>query len=272
MNDAMPKQFVVTALDQPHVEVRLPTVEEQLDQDQEWCEVSMPDGEKQRVLFHDYATIYQTPGFYEALFYRTLKCTSPMRVVNLLTDVLTDCEDSMENLSVLDVGAGNGMVGEQFWSLGAKRITGVDIIEEARDAALRDRPHVYRDYYAANLLDLDEETEKKIRSNRLNCLTIVAALGFGDIPAAAFVKAMDLIETPAWMALNIKENFLYNEDDTGFARTLRRLQHDRIIRIEALRRYQHRLSMAGEPLHYVAVVAKKLQEVPDHYLDSEPDA
>jgi hypothetical protein len=34
------------------------------------------------------------------------------------------------------------------------------------------------------------------------------------------------------------------------------------LRIEAYRRYQHRLSCAGEPLYYIALVAQKLQDVP----------
>ena len=51
----------------------------------------------------------------------------------------------MDSLAVLDVGAGNGMVGEQLKCSGVKRSL-VDIIQEAKQAALRDRPGIYKEY------------------------------------------------------------------------------------------------------------------------------
>ena len=37
---------------------------------------------------------------------------------------------------------------------------------------------------------------------------------------------------------------------------------DKIVRIEATRRYCHRLSAAGEPIFYTAMVATKLEDIP----------
>lgn len=243
--------------------IRLPDAHS-LDQDEEWCEV-LEDGRWLRVRFHDYCEIYGRPGLYESLFYDRLECCSPERVVQLLSEVLEDHRDSPKDLKVLDLGAGNGMVGDELKDAGVQKIVGVDIIPEAKMAALRDRPEVYGDYVVTDMTDLPEPVEERLRKQGLNCLLTVAALGFGDIPAAAFLNALDLIDTPGWVVFNIKEDFLDDRDEAGFSGLIHKLCDDGIIRMEAYRRYPHRLAVTGEPLHYVAVVATKRRDVPDNY-------
>lgn len=237
------------------------------DQDAEWCEVTLAPNRKRRVRFHDYHEIYRVPGFYETLFYDRLGCTSPSRVAELLEDVLDDRDINLDQLRVLDVGAGNGMVGDELAARGTEHLVGIDIIPEARDAQRRDRPDLYDGYFVADLTDLAEKDEEQLRDHKCNCLVTVAALGFGDIPAEAFIKGLDLVETPAWLAFNIKEDFLDNRDKTGFSKLIDDLADQRVIRIHATRRYRHRYSMTGKPLHYVAVVAEKLRDVPDELLE-----
>jgi predicted TPR repeat methyltransferase len=241
--------------------IHMPSLEEDLRQDQEWCEVEI-EGHRRRFRFHDYGEIYEVPGLYERIFYDQLKCCSPSRVVGLLREVLRDEGMEPANLRVLDLGAGNGMVGDELQALGADSIIGVDIIPQAQHAADRDRPGVYDDYYVEDLTQLSSEAERGLRQARLNCLTGVATLGFGDTPPTAFLAALDLIATPGWLAFNIKETFLNGHDNSGFSRLVRRLTSDEIIRIEAYRRYRHRCSISGEPLHYVAMVARKLKDAP----------
>ena len=245
----------------PVDEIRIPAVHG-LSQDREWCE-AIVDGRPRRIRFHNYGELYEVPGLYEKLFYEYLECCSPSRVAGLLEDVLADFEANPEELRVLDVGAGNGMVGDELAARGTDRIVGIDIVPEARDAADRDRPEVYGDYLVTDLTDLPEPQEERLRRERFNCLTTVAALGFGDIPPKAFVKALDMIVTPGWMAFNIKEDFLNERDGTGFCKLIRQLCREEVIQIQAYRRYQHRLSIEGEPLYYVAVVARKLKDLPD---------
>ena len=62
--------------------------------------------------------------------------------------------ETAAKLRVLDVGAGNGMVGEELDRMGARHIVGVDIIPEAKEAAERDRPGVYDDYFVVDLTDV----------------------------------------------------------------------------------------------------------------------
>ncbi len=243
--------------------VRFPKIDSSVSQDHEYCLVRM-NGQDQRVRFHDYDEVYRIPGLYEHLFYRHLKCTSPSRVAGLLGETIADTEGADEPLRVLDVGAGNGMVGDELDRLNCERIVGIDIVPEAQRATMRDRPGVYRDYLITDLTDLPEEDERRLRNHKLNALTCVAALGFGDIPPRAFAKALDLVSTPGWMAFNIKEDFVAERDTSGFCKLMRELRHDGVVRMEAYRRYRHRMSMDGKPLYYIAMVARKLKDLPDH--------
>src|SRR5690606_11744152 len=141
-----------------------------LDQDEEFGEVKVADA-WQRIRLHDYNEIYNVPGLYEALFYVRLKCCSPWRVLSLLVGVLSDFPQSGDALRVLDVGAGNGMMGQEMRNLGALHVAGVDIIPEARSATERDRPGVYDHYLIADLTQLGEDESAQLREARLNCLT-----------------------------------------------------------------------------------------------------
>jgi predicted TPR repeat methyltransferase len=240
--------------------IRLPRGSGDVDQDEEWCEIVV-DGQRRRVRFHDYAEVFAIPGLYEELFYENLECCSPSYIVNLLDSVVREYGESPEGFRVLDVGAGNGMVGEELTDLGVESVVGVDIIPEAREAALRDRPEIYHDYCVADLTDLPENQERRLRKSASNCLTTVAALGFGDMPPMAFAKALNLIKTPGWLAFNLKEDFLHEEDSSGFSRLIRRLNRERYIQTLCYRRYQHRISIAGDPLYYVAVIARKIRDL-----------
>jgi len=238
-----------------------------IEQDEERCEI-VARGEKRRIRFHDYAAVFRTPGLYEELFYDRLECCSPSYISNLLESVVHESGERLEDFRVLDVGAGNGMVGDELQDLGVRSIIGIDIIPEAKEATNRDRPDVYEDYRVTDLTDLSEVQEERLRRADANCLTTVAALGFGDIPPLAFAKALDLIATPGWLAFNLKEGFLREQDDSGFSKLIRRLNRDGFIQTLCYRRYQHRISISGEPLFYVAVIAKKLKDLDYDLLES----
>ena len=81
---------------------------------------------------------------------------------------------------------------EELKKIGVARLVGVDILEEAKIATRRDRPGVYDDYYVKDFTRLTEADIDKIKSWELNALTTVAALGFGDIPPAAFIQYCSL--------------------------------------------------------------------------------
>lgn len=237
------------------IEVDFPSGE-QVNQDHEWC-VAEIDGETRRIRFHDYAAIYSVPGLYEHLFYDRLECCSPETVVGLLEHELREEAEDPRRLRALDLGAGNGMVGEELARLGVPTVVGVDLLEEAAAAAARDRPGVYDKYFALDLTDPPSEDLAALRAYDFNCLACVAALGFGDVPTEVFMAGFDLLAPGGWLAFNIKQDFLARGDDTGFNRLIRELVHSGAIDIRARRPYRHRLSTSGEPLTYVAMAGRK---------------
>lgn len=240
------------------VAIRLPDIGAGvLDQDHEWCVIDTDEG-PQRVRFHDYAAIYAIPGFYEHLFYETLQCDSPQTVRDLLEGVLDERDIDAGELAVLDIGAGNGMVGEQLEDMGAGTIIGVDILAEAAAATERDRPGVYDDYHVVDLTDPAPATHAALADAGFNCLTSVAALGFGDMPPAAFAQAFDYVAPGGLVAFTIKDRFTTAaEDDSGFSGLLHHLYTDGRIEPIVEHRYRHRISSAGRPLEYVAYIAEK---------------
>lgn len=239
-----------------------------LGQDEVTFHITEQGGREVAIRFHDYDQIYQRPGLYEQLFYDRLKCVSPTKVSELLEASLKSAGETVTELRVLDLGAGNGMMGEVLKDRnGVARLVGADIISEARDAAYRDRPDVYDEYFVADFTDLSATDTEQLEEWNFNCLTSVAALGFGDIPPRAFFNALQLINTNGWVAFNIKETFLDRSDQSGFSRFIRELIFSEYLEVYHLERYCHRLSMEGVPLHYFALVARKIGTIPADFVD-----
>lgn len=223
---------------------------------------------KRKIKFHDYDEIYQVQGLYEQIFYDRLKCISPSKITSILESAIKQSTDNFTELRVLDLGAGNGMMGEELKKHGISRLVGIDIIPEAYDALIRDRPGVYDAYYVEDFCELSEETKEEIESWQCDCMVTVAALGFGDIPTKAFVNAFNIISNEGWVAFNIKDTFLDASDETGFSKLIRELIFSKYLDVYHIERYRHRLSADGEPLHYFAVAARKKADIPPKFLES----
>lgn len=243
-----------------------PAESEELGQDEVFFTL-IEDGVAKRLRFHDYDEIYKRPGLYEQLFYDRLRCNSPEKVADLLQRALNTVREPITELRVLDLGAGNGMMGEVLKRNGVARLVGADIIPEARDAAYRDRSTVYDDYYVADLTNVESDTLEQLREWSFDCLTCVAALGFGDIPPRAFFNAMKLVRTDGWLAFNIKESFLDHTEHTGFSRLVRELIFSKYLDIYHLELYRHRLSMEGTQLFYYALVGRMTASIPEGFLE-----
>lgn len=229
---------------------------EPLDQDEAFFYLSN-SSDKEKIRFHDYGTIFARKGLYEQLFYDRLKCQSPAKVADVLSQAVLAGNGQLSELRVLDLGAGNGMAAEALAAVGVSRQVGVDIIDEARAAAFRDRPGIYEDYFVADFCTLDDELRAELQTWSFNCLVTVAALGFGDIPPKAIAAALDLIECDGWIVFNIKETFLEAGDTSGFSTFVRDLILSGYLDLHHMERYQHRLSVDGQPLNYFAIVGKK---------------
>jgi SAM-dependent methyltransferase len=212
-----------------------------------------------RLRFHDYGEIYRRPGLYEQLFYERLRCSSPAKALEVLGSVLKSNRADIHELRVLDLGAGNGMVGEL---LHGARTVGVDIEQEARDACVRDRPGAYDAFYVTDLCASTHELLEELRAWQFNCLACVAALGFGDIPVPAFASAFNLIQPEGWIVFNIKETFLQERDNSGFSRLIKHMLMGDLLQVHHLERYRHRLSIDGAPLFYYMLCGRKMADIP----------
>jgi SAM-dependent methyltransferase len=220
------------------------------------------NGQEIQLRFHDYSELYKRPGLYEQLFYERLKCSSHKKVSEILSKVTQNNRVEMTELRVLDLGAGNGMFGEQLQSIGVARVIGVDISEEARIACERDRPGIYDAYYVCDMCNLDDITQQKLSEWQIDCLSCVAALGFGDVPTRAFANAFNLIAPSGWIAFNIKESFLLESDTSGFSLLIKSLLLSDALEVHHLERYRHRISIDGRSLFYYAIVGKKEFSIP----------
>lgn len=239
-----------------------------LDQDEAYFYLQGSETQR-KIRFHDYDEIYQVQGLYEQVFYDRLKCTSPQKVTSILESSVKQSDDNFTELRVLDLGAGNGMMGEALKKHGVSRLIGIDIISEAYDATVRDRPGLYDAYYVEDFTKLDGDKKEDIASWQCDCMVTVAALGFGDIPTKAFIEAFNIIQEQGWVAFNIKETFLNNSDESGFSKMIRELIFSEYLDVYHIERYRHRLSMEGEPLYYFAIAGRKNADVPSEFLTSK---
>lgn len=237
--------------------VALPEPGSRYDQDDEWCVVQRPDGAWTEFRFHDYDRIFDVPGLYEKIFYDVLGCDSPRFMVGLLREALDVTGVPAEALRVLDLGAGNGIMAEELAAIGVGHAVGVDILSEAATAAERDRPGLYADYEVADLTALPAEQHAALAAHELNALTVVAALGFGDIPPEAFGTAYDLVADGGWVVLTIKDAFLTEGDRSGFAAMIRGGLDSGALEVVRRERFQHRMATDSSPLVYEGIVARK---------------
>ena len=257
----------MATLDPRQIKLHLPSPHdgEALDQDEEWCEVEI-GGERRRIRFHDYASIYDVPGLYERLFSELLECCSPAVVCELLSEELDQAGTDPGTLTALDFGAGNGMVGERLARIGLGTIVGIDLLPEARAAAARDRPAVYDDYRVLDLTALRAADRAELERHGFDCLVCVAALGFGDVPPTAFAEAFNLVASSGWLAFNLRQRFLHDDDPAGFGALIERMLAGGVIEQRARTCYTHRISVSGKPLDYVAIVATKHRDVPSSWV------
>lgn len=238
------------------LEFALPVAEDTMGQDEEWAVVRVDD-DWRRVRLHDYDEVFAVPGLYEKWVYHALECASPRKVVGLLARAMKDAGEDPSELKVLDLGAGNGYVGEELSRIGVNHLVGADICLQAALATERDRPGLYNDYAVGDITDPPEDAKAVLDAHDFNALVCVAALGFGDIPTEVFTAAFDRVSTGGWVAFNIKSDFLDNADSSGFARMVQDMIESGTIEVAARDRYVHRLAPDGSKLMYEAIIGRK---------------
>lgn len=213
-------------------------------------------GIERPVRLHDYATLYATPGLYEAVTRDLLACCSPAVLAAMLATAVHTAGEELAGLTVLDLGAGNGLGGAALARHGIHRLIGVDIVPEAAQAARRDQPGLYQDYLVADLTAADGEAARALAAAGPTCLFCLSAMGLGHVPPAAFDAAYRLLPPGGWVAFNLKEDFLHH-DAEGFARLIAEALADGSLVEHARQRYVHRRHVDGRDLFNIAMIGRK---------------
>ena len=218
-------------------------------QNQEELVLHRSDGPSERIVLHDYARVYAVPGLYEEVVQRRLECASPATVAAALAEA---AGERTGELRAFDLGAGNGVVGEELTARGVTVVVGADGIPEARDAAHRDRPGLYPHYLVGQRLD-SGRVLRLVADERLNALVAAGCVGEGHVPVNALGELWDAFGSGSHLALTVADvdarRDLADVEDMLAART----DTDVLIR----RRFRHRVSMAGTELFYVVIVARR---------------
>lgn len=216
---------------------------------------------ERKLRVHDYAQIYQIPHLYEHLMEK-LQAKSHIVLSSLLIDRVTQAGGDVKDLIVLEVGAGSGMVGKALADLGIKSITGIDILPEAAQAAKRQCPGVYENYYVEDLTNLSETAQESLRSRGFNCMVCASALTSNHVPPLGLASAFNLIAPNSWIAFNVKKELWEEKGEASFVAWNPWVAETDIFEIVQSHEYQHRFHMDGSPIYYIAIIGTKRANIP----------
>jgi len=214
------------------------------------------DGTDERIVLHDYARVYSVPGLYEEVVQHRLECASPATVAAALVEAAEGEGRSADGLRAFDLGAGNGVVGEELRRRGVTVVAGADGVAEAREAAHRDRPGLYDHYLVGERLDVDEVT-RLVRDEQLTALVAAGAVGEGHVPVDSLAQLWDAFPPGSFLALTLAGDES-GQDATDIEKMIAatgRAEHP--SRTVVRRPFRHRVSMAGDELRYLVLVAVK---------------
>lgn len=218
--------------------------------------VGLGEGRFEQMRIHDYDRVFAIPGLYEEVVQVRLECASPEVVADRLVEEVRRAGEPVDALSVLDIGAGNGLVGGTLRSHGvAGPIVGLDSEPEAARATHRDRPGVYADYLTATVDQLD--VDDVVARFGLTCLTGAGAIGGGHITRNQIAEAWRSFPEGAWLAITFHE-FVMSENEDELRDFVQGLRSGRegteVLHFE---RFRHRLRMTGEPVYFYVLIARK---------------
>jgi predicted TPR repeat methyltransferase len=234
------------------------TLEDDPDRDQteEAFTVTFASGRRERMRLHEYDRVFAVPGLYEEVVQRRLQCASPAKLAEVLLRVAGLQRRDPHLLRVLDLGAGNGLAGAELRARGVDVMVATDSARKARAAAERDRPGLYASYVVGDANGLPE-LGTLVRELGLNCIVCAGALGFEHIEAQSFTELWELLPPGAIFALTVHEDLaLPGCSDIGDELAILGADGGD-TEIVVWERFRHRLSMAGEPIHYIAVAARR---------------
>jgi predicted TPR repeat methyltransferase len=211
-------------------------------------------GDEEIVHLHDYTRIYAIPGLYEHVVQEQLQCRSPQVAAEGFLRAVAAAASEAGSMTVLDVGAGTGLVGELLHRGGVKRMVGVDALPAARTACMRDRPGVYSGYLTGDLASGDCELCTALSEQRLGGLVSAGAFGGTHASPAALVNALAILPPGAPLAFTIDERWMDASDPDGFGTAVERLADQGDLTVLERTRFRHRITTTGEPIFYELLI------------------
>ncbi|MDP9435736.1 MAG: class I SAM-dependent methyltransferase [Actinomycetota bacterium] len=199
--------------------------------------------------FHDYAALYAVPGLYEAAYFVALRGRAP----DLLADLLADAVPDPSVARVLDVGCGTGAVGTALRRRGFGPVAGIDLEPAVLTAVPRDRPGTYGTLRALDLTALPPDDRAWLAAVAPDVVTVVAAVGFGHLPLAAFRVLADLLPPGGLLALTVARDLA----DTPALADHAALLLGPAFRHRAARDGVHRTTASGRDLLVTALVLER---------------
>jgi hypothetical protein len=201
-----------------------------------------------RLRLHDYPALFAVPGLYEAVVQDALRCRAPEVVATLLAGAAGGAP-----LRVADLGAGNGVSGEALRVGGLDPVVALDLLPEARDAALRDRPDAYAEFVAG---DVGEPGLVAGLVERYGLNAVACSGGISHIPVEAFAEGWSAFPSGSWLVATAAEDMGDPEEDVYGRWVAGEVAEGRLADVYT-ERFVHRLSMSGEPIEYTALRARK---------------
>lgn len=219
----------------------------------ELIHVTHEGGATEELRLHDYERLYALPGVYEQIVQEQLGCASPARIATMLAAAVDRAGWERSTVRVIDLAAGNGVSGEGLAAEGLAPVLGSDIVPEARDAALRDRPQIYDEYLTLDLLALTGEQREHLRSLEANALNCVAPVGprSSQVPPDVLLNATELLADDALVAYMHDPN--HGIEDVVTVELWRERLGAQATEL-ARERYLHRRTVNGAAFDMVGVV------------------
>ena len=216
------------------------------------------NAQERRLRLHDYAEVYSIPGLYEYILLEKLGYRSYEVMPALLVEKVTETGLVVEQLKILEIGAGSGLFGKALAKRGVASIIGVDKLQEAAVAANREAPGIYQEYIVEDLTKLSQSTQNKLEQLKLNCLVCCSALSKGHIPAAVFKAALNVIQKGGWVMFNISKTSYDNQiNPSEFICFYREEISQGNLELYHTHVYEHRRFFNGQTLQHIAVLARK---------------
>ncbi|MFG3020973.1 methyltransferase domain-containing protein [Streptomyces sp. NPDC048254] len=211
--------------------------------------------EHETVHLHEYTRIYAVPGLYEHVVQDRLRCRSPQVAAEGFLRAAASLGLEPGSMTVLDVGAGTGLVGELVRHGGVARVVGVDALPAAREASLRDRPGVYADYVVGDF-QRGDGLRAALRPYAFGGLVSAGAFGGTHATPRALENALAILPPGAPVAFTIDERWMDASDPDGFGAAVERLTADGGLALLERTRFQHRVTTTGEPIFYQLLVGR----------------